>query len=270
MVRRLLLLNGFSILGVILYHSVGWGFVAMFSWAHRYMPVLSPNFDQIGGIPYYAMRFVEQLVVFTIPAFLFVSGFFVAFATGRMQSNIKWETIGARIKRMLIPYLIWSFVLFGLFFIQGNLYTLQQYLRMLFTGQTNPAYYYVPLLIQFYLLSPLIVPLAKRNWKIPTYCHRDNSDRCPAILLSSYSWLGWVTLQSIPTIDTKMVFPCSDFLVFLRCGCWISYKVIERFSRSNQMVFTHYCYHFIANWAYSSGNFISNILVKRGLTLEKL
>jgi hypothetical protein len=165
MVRRLLLLNGFSILGVILYHSAGWGFVAMFSWTHRYMPVSSPNFDQLGSISYFGLRVIEQLVVFTIPAFLFVSGFFVAFATGRIQSNIKWETIAARIKRMLIPYLIWTFALFGLLYIQGNRYSLYQYMKMLLIGQTNPAYYYVPLLIQFYLLSPIIVPFAKRNWK---------------------------------------------------------------------------------------------------------
>jgi len=165
MVRRLLLLNGFSILGVILYHSVGWGFVAMFSWTHRYLPVTSPNYDQLGSLSYFGLRFVEQLVIFTIPAFLFVSGFFIAFATGQARSNIGWGTIGARIKKMLIPYLIWSIALFGLFFIQGIVYPPKNYLWMLLIGQTNPAFYYVPLLIQYYLLSPLIVPLAKKYWK---------------------------------------------------------------------------------------------------------
>ena len=166
MVRKLLLLNGFSIIGVILYHSVGWGYVAMFSWTHQYLPVVSPNYDQMGGLPYYSMRFVEQLVVFTIPAFLFVSGYFVAFATGKIRPNIGWGTIGARIKKMLIPYLIWSTALFALWFIQGIVFPLQNYLRMLLIGQTNPAFYYVPLLIQFYLLSPIIVPLAKKYWKL--------------------------------------------------------------------------------------------------------
>ncbi len=135
----------------------------MFSWTHQYLPVASPNYDQMGGFPYFSLRFVEQLVIFTIPAFLFVSGFFVAFATGQ-RSNIKWETIGARIKKMLIPYLIWSVVLFGLMFVQGSIYPPQKYLLMLMTGQTNPAYYFVPLLIQYYLLSPLIIPLAKKQW----------------------------------------------------------------------------------------------------------
>lgn len=165
MVRKLLLLNGISIIGVILFHSAGWGFVAMFSWAHRYLPVTSPNYDQLGSLSYYGLRSVEQLVVFVIPAFLFVSGFFVAFATGRNKSTIGWGTVRARIVKILIPYLIWSLVLIGvLYFLEGIAYSPGGYFEMLLLGKTNPAYYYVPLLIQFYLLSPIIVYLAKRNW----------------------------------------------------------------------------------------------------------
>jgi membrane-bound acyltransferase YfiQ involved in biofilm formation len=211
MVRKLLLLNGFSILGVILYHSVGWGFVAMFSWTHRYLPVVSPNYDQIGSLSYFVMRFVEQFVIFTIPAFLFVSGFFIAFATGQARSNIGWGTIRGRIKKMLIPYLIWSFVLFGLMFLQGSRFTPLQYLRMLLTGQTNPAFYYVPLLIQYYLLSPLLVPLAKKYWKpvlIVTGIIQIavQISYYPAIL-----GLNDPSFQQLPTLIPKWFFPARIF-----------------------------------------------------------
>jgi hypothetical protein len=47
MTRRLLYLSGLAIVGVILYHAVGWGFVGMFWWTDRYAPVTVPNFDQI-------------------------------------------------------------------------------------------------------------------------------------------------------------------------------------------------------------------------------
>ena len=33
-------------------------------------------------------------------------------------------------------------------------------------GKPNDVMYYVPLLTQFYLLAPLLVLLAKRNWKV--------------------------------------------------------------------------------------------------------
>ncbi len=239
MVRKLLLLNGFSILGVILYHSVGWGFVAMFAWTHRYLPVESPNYDQLGSLSYYSLKFVEQLVIFTIPAFLFVSGFFVAFATGRTQSNIKWETISARIKKMLIPYLIWSLAIFGLFFLQGFRFPPQKYLWMLLTGETNPAYYYVPLLIQYYLLSPVIVPLAKKHWGsllIVTGVIQT------AVQLSYYpAILGWdgPALQTLTTLIPKWFFPARIF--------WFSLGVVAGFHiKSLQEWLARFKWYFLA------------------------
>jgi len=46
----------------------------MFWWTDRYLPVSVPNFDQFGGPSYYFYRVLEQLVIFMIPAFFFVSG----------------------------------------------------------------------------------------------------------------------------------------------------------------------------------------------------
>jgi hypothetical protein len=35
MFKRLLFLNGLATIGLILFHSAGWGFVAMFFWPER-------------------------------------------------------------------------------------------------------------------------------------------------------------------------------------------------------------------------------------------
>ena len=166
MIRRLLILNGLAILGVILFHSSGWGFVAMFAWVSRYMPDATSNFEQAGSAAYYAFRLVEQLIVVSIPAFLFVSGFFIAFATGRTHKTVGWNVIGARIKNMLIPYLLWSLLAFaGWVIFDGRRLPPLTYIRLLLTGGATPAYYYVILLCQFYLFSPFLVPLAKNHWK---------------------------------------------------------------------------------------------------------
>ncbi len=165
MIRKLLVLNGISILGVILFHSSGWGFVAMFVWVSRYLPVTSPNFDQVGSASYYTFRVIEQFMVVSIPAFLFVSGFFIAFATGRSHKTVGWNIIRARIKNLLIPYLVWSVLVFAIMFvIEGRKLSPTGYLRLLLTGGATPAYYYVILLVQFYLISPFLVPLAKTRW----------------------------------------------------------------------------------------------------------
>lgn len=164
MIRRLLVLNGLAILGVILFHATGWGFVAMIAWTHRYLPVTVPNYDQVGSISYYLFRLIEQLIVVSIPAFLFVSGFFIAFATGRTQRTVGWHTVGTRIKSLLIPYLLWSLLIFLLDFLQGQRNSALTYLWLLVTGGATPAYYYVILLCQFYLIAPFLVPLAKSHW----------------------------------------------------------------------------------------------------------
>lgn len=165
MIKRLLSLNGVAILCVILFHAAGWGFVALLSWAERYGAV--PN-EQVGTGAYYVLRVIEQLIVFCIPAFLFVSGFFIAFATGRAHKTVAWHVVGIRIKDLIIPYTLWTFIYWILIvleanFMDGRSYFLADYMVMYLTGNTDPAYYYVPLLIQFYLLSPFLVRWAKIN-----------------------------------------------------------------------------------------------------------
>jgi peptidoglycan/LPS O-acetylase OafA/YrhL len=48
--------------------------------------------------------------------------------------------------------------------LEGKNYTVGRYIRLLLTGGANPAYYYVIILCQFYLLSPLLIPLARKKW----------------------------------------------------------------------------------------------------------
>ncbi len=110
MVKKLLALNGIAILGAILYHSAGWGFVSMFWWTDRYMPVSVPNFSQIGSFSYFSLRFIEQVIIVAIPAFLFVSGYFVVFASGKNPSP-KWRWIFTRVSFLVIPYLIWTIIM---------------------------------------------------------------------------------------------------------------------------------------------------------------
>jgi fucose 4-O-acetylase-like acetyltransferase len=166
MTKKLLYFNGLAILAVILFHSVGWGFTAMFSWFHRYLPVGVDPAIQIGTIGYYSFRFIEQLVSFCIAGFLFVSGFFVAFTTPAKENTISWKTVLNRVKFLVIPYLIWTTLFVVLNFAEGNQLPLRVLARFYLTGASTPAYYFVILLVQLYLLAPFLVPLARNHWKI--------------------------------------------------------------------------------------------------------
>ena len=136
----------------------------MFFWTPRYLPVNEPVFDQTGSLAYYWIRFAEQIVSIAIPAFLLVSGYFIAFSTGRRE-NLPWSQILERIKRLLVPYVIWTLLVWiGWYIILGDRYSLKDYIVHFLTGSTTIGYYYVPLLIQYYLLARLLIPFAKKNW----------------------------------------------------------------------------------------------------------
>ena len=189
MIRRFLLLNGLATLGVVLNHAVPWGFIAMFWWTHRYMPVEVPNFDQMGSTTYYVLRAIEQLIMFSIPAFLFVSGFFVSVTTGRKRRTVAPSMVGNRLLYLIIPYLLWTAVIFALDFAQGIVYSGQGYLTRILTGGATPAYYYVPLLTQLYLLSLLLVPAARSR---------------PGLLLGITAVIQ-LTIQTIIYLDTLQI-----------------------------------------------------------------
>jgi len=150
--RRLLQLNGLAALMVPLHHATAFGLQAMFLWTDRYRPVPVPNYDQLGSPTYYILMATRHLDAFAIPAFLFVSGHFVAFLTRGREP--RWKMFIPRIRTVLIPWVIWTAVRFIL---------LQRLPGTI--GEVLDTYYFVVLLIQYYLLSVWLVPLAKKHWK---------------------------------------------------------------------------------------------------------
>jgi peptidoglycan/LPS O-acetylase OafA/YrhL len=106
---------------------------------------------------------MEQISIFALPFFMFVSGYFVAFATGRSQRTLGWKSVFARVKSLLIPYLIWTLALIVWAYVQGRRPGPTDLAEIVLTGRISPAYYYVPLLIQLYLLAPFLIPVARRH-----------------------------------------------------------------------------------------------------------
>jgi surface polysaccharide O-acyltransferase-like enzyme len=142
----------------------------MFWWTDRYRQVASiPNYDQLGSFSYYVIRVVGQLTLFSVPSFLFISGFFAAYAARGSSSRLGWRTVKARIAGLLWPYLVWSSIVYvselaeGMLLGNGRGYSLGEFLKRLVVGNVDSAYFFVPLLCQLYLLAPLMVPLGTRR-----------------------------------------------------------------------------------------------------------
>lgn len=165
MTRRFLLLNGLAVIGAVINHALGWGFTSLFWWTDRYEAVTVPDFSQLGSPTYYVLRVLEQIVTVSVPAFLFVSGFFLAFAAGRNASKMGWGIVGSRLRMLLIPYLLWSLAILVGRSLDGSPQTWSGYLeRLLFGGAAEP-YYYIPVITQLYLLAPLVIPRLRDQWK---------------------------------------------------------------------------------------------------------
>jgi fucose 4-O-acetylase-like acetyltransferase len=164
MTQRLLFLNGLAIFAVVCNHVAIWGHIALFWWVGS-IPQPEPNPAYVGSISYYALLTLSKLTIFAVPSFLFITGFFIAYTARGAQSTLTWKMVRTRLKWLLIPYFIWSLVIFVFNLRLGGLLPLSEYLRQLILGKADGTYYYIPLLCQFFLLSFVIVFLAKNHWR---------------------------------------------------------------------------------------------------------
>lgn len=187
--KRLLILNGIAIIAVVANHASFSGFMAMFFWTHRYLPVSVPNYDQMGSLSYYALIAQQKLALFSVPAFLLVSGAFIAYAARGSQSKLGWGMIKNRVLNLIPPYVIWTSiyllvpVIFSLIeVLQNTTFPIQSFGhildRMVIEGDYSAGgiiasfitiggapFFFVPLLTLFFVLSPVLAPLAKSHWK---------------------------------------------------------------------------------------------------------
>ncbi len=163
MTRKLLLLSGLAIIAVVCNHAAQWGTVSMLWWTDRYLAVPLTVDEQVNTLSYLVLAAMRKLALFSVPSFLVIAGIFVAYAARGDQSSLTWKAMRVRILNLLTPYLIWSMVIFVGDALQGQVYTPLEYLRRLCLGQAIGAYFYIPVLCQLYLFSPLIVPYAKAH-----------------------------------------------------------------------------------------------------------
>ncbi len=168
---RLMLLNGIATLSLVVHHAVNWGFTMMFAWAERYRQVSEASLlDPVGTAPYVILLIVKKLTSFSVPAFLFVSGYYYASYALQGKASIR-SVAGSRVRKLALPYLFWSMVIFALEWIEScasgcKLAELGSYMGRLLLGEGGVGYYFVPLMIQLILIAPLLTRLAQRRWRL--------------------------------------------------------------------------------------------------------
>lgn len=117
----------------------------------------------------------RQIVSFPVAVFIFLAGYFVA---PEKVGERGW--MAARLRRVGIPYLVWTVGAVGLkTVVSGNIPTGGELLRALATGGHFHLYYLV-VLLQLTLLTPLLVRAAERRSRLPNL----------AVWLITAGWIG--------------------------------------------------------------------------------
>ncbi len=143
-------LRGLAMLIVVLNHSIETG-----------LRVEQLGYPLPQGITYYALLVLHELGIFAVPTFLFISGAFFSYAArGNDTLKLPWKVVWASLKHLMWPYLVWSIIFYiVIFIVRGEVYSPAGYLKSLLTGF---PYHFVPILAFYYLVSPVLVTLARR------------------------------------------------------------------------------------------------------------
>lgn len=152
--RRLLILNGLATISIVIHHAAAYGLQAMFEWTDRYMPVSVPNYDLLGSPAFHVTMIVRMLAYFSVPAFFFVSGYFMGIMA-KKNEGLKWNTGLPRIKVLAIPFVVWTIARYML--LRRPPASVDEILH---------PYFFIPVLVQFYLLAWLIAAVARKRWKL--------------------------------------------------------------------------------------------------------
>ncbi len=153
--KRLLVLNGIAVSLLPLHHAAAYGFNALFQWVDRYSGASGPNFDRLGSVSYYALLLIRQWDAFAIPGFLFVGGVFTAFLAHGDSVRTHWQAGLSRVKKLAPPLALWT--VFHFLLLTRVPSSLNEMLGV---------YYFIPLLMQLYLISPWLIRFARRHWRL--------------------------------------------------------------------------------------------------------
>ena len=145
--RTIPLLSGLAILVVLLNH-VTWHIL------RDYTPGMA---NLLPALPYIIL---DQIGKFAVPAFVFTSGYFIAYTTSDGRKDLKWSVVQARLLGLIWPWLIWT-AIFSLMQVLNNIQLDWKIILSNFFIQ----YYFIPLLLEYYLLAMIVVPLAKTHMR---------------------------------------------------------------------------------------------------------
>lgn len=162
--KKLLVINFIAITATVFHHATHWVLISLFYWwPERLGKTFNPD-SGYGLVVFNLLRVFDALAIIAVPLLLFVSGFAVTKMIADLPTlKSNYRTALTRARNILIPYLVWSFLWLIYRMLTGETFTAQEIGMLLLLGRAANEYYFIPILIQLYLLAPLLVGLTRRK-----------------------------------------------------------------------------------------------------------
>ncbi len=143
-------IRGIAIFLVILHHAIVLGTSIPIEW----------GYNRAQGLGGDALTVVSLFGWVAVPIFLFISGSFYAYAARGEPPQISFKIVKTNLIGILWPYLIWSLVYYLVEWIGvGTSFSIWATIKNLLTGY---PYNFVPLIVFYILVSPILIKLAQR------------------------------------------------------------------------------------------------------------
>lgn len=173
-------------------------------------PYLSSSDHQIFAVG------LDQLFRFSVPLFVALSGYGLSqkFATKKVEPKNFWKS---RIKKLIPAYLFWSLICIAVFALGPWWYSATAHtnitLKLIF-GKADYHLYFVPMILQLYLLFPLVLWAYKKQ-PLPTLV---------GALILQLAWFWWFSYQHHSPLNLS--FLQKDREQYVWAGNWIFYFVL--------------------------------------------
>ncbi len=120
------------------------------------------NFTQ-GTLPSALFFCLSRFVSFAVPAFIFSSGMKLCMKFRETRLNYP-AFLWGRIKKIYLPYLFWAilYYLFCVYRLHYFDFSTEDLLKYMLNGEISAQFYFILVIMQFYLLMPLWLPLCRK------------------------------------------------------------------------------------------------------------
>jgi len=182
-----------------------------------------------------------QLLNFCVPAFFFISGYWVSKKPVESWQEYRIFLTG-RLGRILVPYFFWSFVLLGYAAIKFHHIDIYQVIFKLMTGRAAEPYYiyyFMVVLAQLYVLTPLLLYLNRKPYGLVfiivlnvislliLYLSRMKIIWHHPVTLAFYLWIIFYEMGLLVGARADGAFPPKNLRSFILPGILISILVSE-------------------------------------------